>query len=631
MVVRPSLRPWLLLFLPALLLRYANVALLGDDPIVRWPVEDGLSYAKWAHEIAAGDWFGRGRPVFYQAPLYPYVLAVLQKLGLGFYPWPQLLHASAGALTAMLAFATTRRLFDERAAWIAGGIFALWGPALMYEATTDKVALGLFAASLILFLLVDLRSRLVADGDGDGDGEAQPMRAASSWPGARASESPDSVGPGASSASTATLCSTRRILGVGVALGIGTLLRENLLLFAPVAALALFVATRRAKVAGLLLAGCAIGMLPSFVHNLAIGGEALPTSYQGGTNLWIGNHEGAEGTYEALRAGRGDPIFEEQDARAIAAAARGVRPEEIASGDVQRFWIGRVLDFVRDDPGAWLGLQLRKLQWFAYHAEAPDTVAYAAFREGHLWLLPSRVLFGLLLPLALLGMGLAFGRAEARFAIWLALAAAASVVAFYVVSRYRLSCLPFLLPFAGFAASELISKPRPIPIVACCLLLLPTQRWWLERAPSGLGVDDQRLVLAINRGTALGTWRSEEPQLAIAELDRALEIAPELPQVHRSLVRLHLRAKAYGRAAMHAELVLEREPGDLETRHNLGFARLQLGELREAESAFRMVLAAAGADAPKVTREQLAICLERQGRRKDAAEIRANTRSQPGR
>ena len=591
--VSPSLRPWLLLFLPALVLRAASIALLGDDAVVRWPVEDGLSYAKWAHEIASGDLLGRERPVFYQAPLYPYVLALLQSLGLGFYPWPQLLNALAGALTVMLAFATTRRIFDERAAWIAGATFALWGPAMMYEATTDKVALGLLVASLALYLLVDLRERLLDEGE--------------------------------------NACSSRRVLLVGVMLGLGALLRENLLLFAPVAALALFVATRRVKVAGLLLAGCVLGVLPSFIHNLAIGGEALPTSYQGGTNLWIGNHAGAEGTYEPLRAGRGDPIFEEQDARSIAAAARGVRANEISSGDVQRFWIGRSLAFAREDPTAWMSLQLRKLQWFAFHTEAPDTVPYAAFREGRFWLLPSRILFGLFLPLALLGMGLAFGRAEARYVIWLALAACASVIAFYVVCRYRLSCLPFFLPFAAFAVSEIVRRPRPLPFVALALLLLPAQRWWLERGPTGIEPREQRLVLAINRGAALGTWRGDKPELAIAEYDRALALAPGLPQVHRSLSRLHLKSKVYDRAAMHAELALEREPSDLETRHNLGFARLQLGELREAENAFRMVLAAAGSDAAEMTREQLAVCLERQGRRKDAQEIRRARRSGPGR
>src|SRR5439155_22421009 len=37
-------------------------------------VVDGLAYWSWSDKIAGGDWLGEG--VFYQAPLYPYFLAV---------------------------------------------------------------------------------------------------------------------------------------------------------------------------------------------------------------------------------------------------------------------------------------------------------------------------------------------------------------------------------------------------------------------------------------------------------------------------------------------------------------------------------------------------------------------------
>ena len=36
---------------------------------------DSRGYDEWARRIAAGDWLGRD--VFYQAPLYPYLLGVI--------------------------------------------------------------------------------------------------------------------------------------------------------------------------------------------------------------------------------------------------------------------------------------------------------------------------------------------------------------------------------------------------------------------------------------------------------------------------------------------------------------------------------------------------------------------------
>ena len=41
-------------------------------------VVDSQAYHNWAGQIAAGDWVGHG--VFYQAPLYPYFLAVIYKI-----------------------------------------------------------------------------------------------------------------------------------------------------------------------------------------------------------------------------------------------------------------------------------------------------------------------------------------------------------------------------------------------------------------------------------------------------------------------------------------------------------------------------------------------------------------------
>ena len=39
---------------------------------------DAAGYDTWAHTIAGGDWLGKG--VFYQAPLYPYFLAVIYRV-----------------------------------------------------------------------------------------------------------------------------------------------------------------------------------------------------------------------------------------------------------------------------------------------------------------------------------------------------------------------------------------------------------------------------------------------------------------------------------------------------------------------------------------------------------------------
>jgi 4-amino-4-deoxy-L-arabinose transferase-like glycosyltransferase len=562
-------RVFLYLLLPAFLLRVLNVALCGSDPIVCYPVQDGLAYVRWAAQIVAGDWLGLERPVFYQSPLHPYVLAVLQQLGLGFYPWPHLLNALAGTATVLLIFLTTRRLFEARAAWIAGAASALWGPALVYECSYDKTSLSLFVVAAALQALIVLHDRLR---------DAGRLRALA--------------------------------LGAGLLLGAGALLRENLLILAPVAALFLVWRSRRIEAAAWLLLGALIGVTPSFAHNLIVGGELMPTTYQAGTNLWIGNHEAADGTYEALLPGRGDPIHEETDARRLAAEALGAPPAKVRASAVNRYWIGQALHWAGTHPIDWAALQLRKLQWFCYHAEAPDSVAYDACRTGRPWLLPSRLLFGLLLPLALVGFLVTGHDSRVRFLAILALVACGSVIAFFVVGRYRLACLPFLLPFAASGALAIVA--RPTWLVAALLAAVPAQVWLPARPPAGLDRVEQTLLMEVNRATAVGIW-SRDPRLAIERFERVLALSPDLLAAHQGLARLHMDPGGadYTRALPHCEAAVRLAPLDVQARHNLGFCLLQLGRLERAEHELGLALQAAGKDPPAITVEQLARCRER--------------------
>ncbi|MFQ5503851.1 MAG: tetratricopeptide repeat protein [Planctomycetota bacterium] len=567
---------FLYLLLPALLLRILNLTLCAPDPLVRFPFQDGLSYAKWALSISQGDWAGLTRPVFYQAPLYPYLLAVQLGVGLGFFPWPQVFNLTAGTATVALVFLTARRLFGSRAAWWAGGMAAVWGPALMYELLLDKVACGLFVTTLGLWLLVDLDSRL-RNGDGG---------------------------------------TRRRALLIGLTLGAGALLRENLLVLAPAAAALLYFRQRSPRVPLLLLGGAALGILPAFTHNLLVGGELMPTSYQAGTNFWIGNHEGADGTYQPLRAGRGDPIHEEKDARLLAAVALGIPEERIRPGAVSRYWWRRGLGFLASNPGKWLGLMLTKLQCFVFHEEAPDSVAYSAFRTGRPWLLPTRLLAGLVLPLALLGAWLARRHPGARFGMWLALAALGSVLAFYVVSRYRLACLPFLFPFAAHALLRLRTEPRLAWLLL--VLLLPSQLWCLAPSrPEGLGSAQLMALNQVNRGTALSLW-TQDGDRAVRAFVKALEFRPDCLAAHRSLGRLWLKAGRVAEALPHCEAEVRLAPEDAEAWHNLGFAQRRSGDLAAAEESFREALRLSGDEPPQMTLEQLALCLRKQGRSKEA-------------
>src|SRR5262249_34345922 len=168
-----------------------------------------------------------------------------------------------------------------------------------------------------------------------------------------------------------------------------------------------------------------------------------------GPNFFIGNHHGADGTYQSLRYGRGAPEYERQDAAEIAEYAlhRRLSPAEVSS-----YWTGRALSFVQSEPGAWVKLMARKVALLGNATEMVDTEDQTAYSEWSsvLWLLGPVTHFGVLVPLAFIGV-LATWRDRSRVGILFAIVIAysGSVVLFYVFARYRYPLVPILVLFAA--------------------------------------------------------------------------------------------------------------------------------------------------------------------------------------
>jgi 4-amino-4-deoxy-L-arabinose transferase-like glycosyltransferase len=270
----------LLIFSAAFLIRALHVAQLHSSLFHQILMGDSRSYDGWAREIAAGDWLGS--EVFYQAPLYPYFLAVLYRV-LGDDPTAvRLFQALLGAGSCVLVARAGWQFFSTRAGVAAGLLMAAYAPAVFADTIIEKSVLVLFLLSLALSIL--------------GTVAARPR-------------------PGA-------------CVALGAAIGALALARENALVFAPVlfgwiALRADSGAARRALLAILFAAGLALLLAPVALRNLYVGGELHLTTSQLGPNLYIGNNPAARGTYAPLVPGRGDPRYERADATAIASRALG--------------------------------------------------------------------------------------------------------------------------------------------------------------------------------------------------------------------------------------------------------------------------------------------------------------------
>jgi Flp pilus assembly protein TadD len=485
-------RRWLWsLFALALLVRLAVLLQLSDSWITRVVVGDGRFYDGWARRIAGGDVVGSD--AFFLAPFYAYFLGAVYALFGPDWLLVRCLHVLAGALTVVLLADATARLFDRRTGRVAGVLCALYAPLVWLEATVQKTALEVFLAAAFLALLARLAQRR----------------------------------------------STARLLGAGLVLGVLTLTRENALILLPIAAAWLVLDGRagpraaRWRHAGVLALGFVLVLVPVLARNRAVTSDWALT-YNLGSNFWIGNHAGADGLYDNLQPGHGSVAVEAEDVVRLAQAdlGRPLRPSEASA-----WWLKRGLADVRADPGRFVALLAHKtrLTWNA--EEQMDNEAYAAYTDESsvLRLLGHVLHFGVLAPLAMLGLLLALRRwRELWFLPAVLLALTVGVALFYVFARYRITMALYLMPFAALGGCWLweACRARRWSAGAAGVLLSLAAAVWVNW-PVHTSTGDPRAATYASYGEALLSGGQTEEALSL--LRRALAYVPNDAVMHNNL------------------------------------------------------------------------------------------------
>lgn len=392
-----------------LFLRLMHTLQTSAVPTTVQLIGDAQGYYAWAERIAAGNWYGS--ETFYQAPLYPYFLAVVFKTVGTSVMAIRLTQALLGTISIALLGLAARNLFGGKIGIATALLLALYPPAIFYDALVQKASLAtcLLCALLASASFLQKRYRL---------------------------------GPA---------------MVVGLVLGLLVLTRENALLWIPLFPLWMwfgFAGTApiaRAKVVAGYLAGLGLILFPVAARNASLGGEWSPTTFQSGPNFYIGNNLDANGVYRALIPGHETPEFERADAQRLAEQAVG-RP--LSARGVSRYWTQRALAEIRYDPVRWIQLMLVKFGMVVNRYEVPDVESFAVHR---FWSTPLLVLgpfwhFGVLAPLAVLGLMLTRSQWRSLWLYYLLILSMIFAVAlFFILGRYRLPLVPLMLPFAAAA------------------------------------------------------------------------------------------------------------------------------------------------------------------------------------
>jgi tetratricopeptide (TPR) repeat protein len=512
-----------------------------EAPFIARLAMDSREYDRWALELAAGRTASPG--AFFQAPLYPYLLAALYRLVGHYLDAVYLLQIGLAVAGCYALFRAGRWYGGPRTGLWAAFLAALYGPFLFYDVQILKESLAVTAVAFLLWALAAGRAR--------------------------------------------------RLWGwwalAGALAGVTALLRENMLLVFPWLLL-LTLERGRVRRRSLINAGALTGafvllLVPPALHNYRAGGGLLPTTFQGGVNFYIGNNPEADGTYRPIAPGKQVPSFERSEPVRIAEQRAGRR---LAAAEVSRFWLRRALGWARSAPAAFARLQLRKLGLFWEWYERPDAVDYYYLREQSPVLGLPLLEFGGATLLALAGLWLV----RRRLAPWapvLLFAAAwtASTVAFFLFSRYRLPVVPALLLLAATVPARAVAALGDGRRLAGAALAALVAAAWI--APHLLSLGPRWDLVHYNLARLADEAGNEEE--AVAHYRAALAADPTDYLACLNLGTHAARAGRYAEALDWFRRTVDLEPRFDDAWADLGSAQLALGDLAAAQEAFDRALA----------------------------------------
>ena len=537
----PPERIWLLLAL-ALAIRLIYWLQAADNPLLSVALVDEGYYLDQARQVLAGGWtWAEG---FIMDPLYTWFLAGALAIGDGVDPfWARLLQVGIDSLNVIALWLIGRRLWSDRVGLVAGALYALYPVAWLYSLSLLKATLTTSAVLWLTWLVV--------------------------W----------------------VLMGRRGLLWwlvVGLAIGLVTYLRGNLLLLAPLIVLALALLLRPWRHAlaavGLLVLGTGIVLTSVATAHRHAGGPWAPLPAVAGYTLYSANHpNNPRGVYRT-------PAFVNVDAPAEllgqfqqeAARRRGLPADQVPDPwATSAYWRGQAMRWWISSPSVLPRLLWYKLNQLITGAEIPNVHNIRLHARYAPMLVPWLPVFAIALALGLPGLIIGIRRQREALVLLAPIAmVAATTVIYYGASRLRLPMVPMLLLGIGVLADgDWHRRWRSALAVgaAASLLLLASLLAWHPGIPMA-----QALLQAARAHAQLG-------QLDAA--DRLLEAAgPAMIDNTRALITrsaIALMRGDYAASRRLGEHGLRIDPDSVELLFNTGVAALRQGDVARAFELLR--------------------------------------------
>ncbi len=575
---------WDIIVLAVLLLIGAGVRLaylqeIRTQPDFDLPVMDAAYKDAWAKSILTGEWQTseiadpelESSP-YLRPPGYPFVLALLYLITGQNYLLVHLFQFALGLANVVLAFFLARNVFGPLAAVVTAAGMATYWAFVFFEGDLN-------APVFVIFLLLLLMHA------------AWRWRAQLTW---------------------------KRALAGGAVVGLLALFRSETLLFAPVLFFwAVYVTWQqrprwRTACHLLLIPAASVAVIaPVTIRNYAASGEFVPIATIGGLNFYAGNNPGATGDFPVLDYrelfGISQTLSHNNFKQLLQAHRRNAEDPTLGHADLERFFISQALAFIQDNPARFAELLgIKALLYWGPAEVSSNHILELDRRESMLlsWLprwQQVMALFALGLIIFLVDLLHRGGhkhlspaaREMAILFLLFILVSFATHLLFFVVGRFRVPVVPFMLIFAGYAVARVVSMLRSQQWLAtvACVAILPGLAVLSHTNFAGYEPDEVRWRFM--RGIAYG-YAGDIDQ-AIYELKEGewygIQNDAEEPWLYSELGFAHAARNEYDDAVMWYRKALELDPGDAQTRNRCGFALTRLGRFEEAADMFRLALA----------------------------------------
>lgn len=544
-----------LIFCFALALRLAYWAFLKRHYFFYdHPSSDVLYYQEWAREISRVDWVGT--KTFWGLPLYPYFLAVLDRLALGNMGMVRFFHVLLGSLNCVLTYLLARTLFSPKVASLAGLLVASNFMLIYHDWIMMPVPVVIFLSLLIVLCLLyfDLE-KSVKKRD---------------W-------------------FILGLLAGAAILGDGkFVFFLGFLLvyfiyqyRKDLIQKIKKRVFPFFAAVA--------IVLCVVGL-----RNKLVGGDWVLVTAQRGLSFYVGNNPNATGVFDAPNFIR--PTHGGQDEDQIM-AAQLLMKKQMSPAEVCRFWHAQGMKFIREEPLAYVKLLRTKFKLFFTDVEGAydlDLLLQRSWKR-RLDINPLSVIFFF----AIIGAVWAWRNSRlnppagqgAVYLNFLILSQLVFTLIFFLTNRHRDSILPFLIIYQSCGLVWVADRVKERDLKPVALAVASLVGFLFVFRPQVMDADDFDFYRFTKAGPVY-EHRKDYPK-AREQYQKALAIRPWDTNAMYNLANTYLLEEDYAPAIGLYEQIIRANPYQIDALYNLGYAYEKQGDFSRGLQMYQLVLALA--------------------------------------